>query len=161
MSGGVTRSNSSGRFSFSLPRLEDGAHALSAESDGTLSEEVTIEIDEGSSETGTLTLTPNPASPGAQIQVSLQADENTESASITFEQLLVDLRNAGGGRFTATITAPNIEGAYPVDVSISDRLGNESTASQAAILRVDGTLRDFTFFVPSRVNNLQAQLLAA
>lgn len=156
---GVTRSANTGRFSFTTPKLEDGRHTLSAESNGQLSEEIEIIIDATGAKIENLKIEPNPAGPSQNVSVELTAEQGLASISITFNGIVVDMDETrdNPGTYTAVITAPDEAGDYPVDITLTDSSGNESTKSEAALLKVDENLRTqgLTFRVPSKVTGVQ------
>ncbi|KKU79718.1 MAG: hypothetical protein UY05_C0023G0010, partial [Candidatus Peregrinibacteria bacterium GW2011_GWA2_47_7] len=143
-------------FSYTTAPLNDGEHALYAESEGEIAEEVMVTIDATPAAVNKIEVTPNPVAPGENVTITMTSDPGLESVSAIFGDVIVQLsqgRAPNDDTFTGTVTAPSATGSYPVDVLLIDAQGNESSFAEAATLAVDENLQqvDVAFHVPSRV----------
>jgi hypothetical protein len=149
---GITRAASTGRFSFTTPRLEDGVHRFSVEADNLLSQEVEVSIDATGSDIKDVSISPPHNIPaGSSVTITVRAEPGLENVSATVNGLIVDLAENAfeSGVYEVVITAPEMPGVYPVDIILLDSLGNESFFGEAASNNV-------TFFVPSKVGGVRA-----
>ncbi|MEK7529070.1 MAG: Ig-like domain-containing protein [Patescibacteria group bacterium] len=156
--------NASGIFSYTTGRLSDGEHVFFAKSQGFISSEVVITLDTRATAIHDVEITPNPAAPGGDVEISVTVDSDVQNMSLIVADTVVQLYrddDSGETKFRTSITAPASSGSYPIDIILTDAQGNDGSFSEAATLVVDESLRDITsgvtFHVPSRVTGVQAR----
>lgn len=157
---GISRASTEGIFTFTARGLTDGSHAISAEANGILSQEVVITIAASASQVEELKLIPNPAGPNTKVDVMLRSQPNLDVINVTLADTVITLapHPIDAGTYVGNFMTPPRGGNYPVDVQLVDRQGVEASYVEVATLVVDENLaRAATFRVPSRVIGIRAQ----
>lgn len=157
---GLTRASSIGLFTWTISDAVDGLHTVTVEANGILSPEVAVTVAASGAKVEEIRLTPNPAGPNAKVEVYLRSTPNLEAVSVVFSDLVVTLNPhpTDAGAYIGQITAPARSGRYPLDVQLTDRLGNEASYTEAETLIVDESLgiTEPSFRVPSKVTGARA-----
>lgn len=141
-----------GKFSVELKNLSDGEHKLRVGlTDGTgrilgFSSSLTIKIDANAPGVDEVKILPkDTVTRGASVILKVYSDMDVAEAAVIINNKIYELNKdlSEPGAYSASIPAPAAIGDYPVNVIIIDRLGNETSASAAATLKVvqDNTLR--------------------
>ena len=155
---GNVQSGADGKFTYEAKNLEDGDHAIYAESGGEISAEVVINVDATAASVEDFSVTPNPVAPGGTVGIAVRTDAGMESVSVIMSDIILQLvqeARPNDDTYKGTLTAPATAGSYPMDVLLVDQQGNEASFAAVSTLTVDESLQNFTgdlsFHVPSRV----------
>ncbi|GEM_PF-5587974 len=156
------QANSTGRFSFNTPLLQDGQHVFHATSDGVTSESITVTIDSTPARVEQFDITKTNLAPGESVEISVRSDADLTSIQATVDDFITDLEPdpQNPGIYRGTLTAPAKDAEYPINIIITDKVGNVSPASEVSKVRVDASLQPAptpSFSVPSRVQGIAAQ----
>lgn len=134
-----------GQFAFTTAAMIDGAHQIyvaQVNDTGTIissSTPVTVTIDTAAPVISKVELEPSDSvSAGSVFKVKLFTAEKLSKAAAIFQNNIYDLNDSGQGFYEAAISAPIAFGNYPIDIVITDQLGNETKMDDAAILKVGG-----------------------
>lgn len=134
-----------GQFAFTTATLTDGAHQIyvaQVNDIGTIvasSTPVTVMIDTAAPVASKVELEPSDTvSAGSVFKVKLFTGEKLSKAAALFQNNIYDLNDSGKGFYEAAISAPIAFGNYPIDIVITDQLGNETKMDDAATLKVGG-----------------------
>lgn len=134
-----------GQFAFTTPTMSNGAHQIyvaQVNDTGTIiasSAPVAVTIDTVAPVVSKVELEPSDSvSAGSVFKVKLFTAEKLSKAAAMFQNNIYDLNDSGQGFYEAAISAPIAFGNYPIDIVITDQLGNETKIDDAAMLKVGG-----------------------
>lgn len=155
------QANASGRFSYFTSALADGQHTFTVESGGVQSSPSQIIIDSTPSQTQDVRIEPQNIAPGGSFQITVRSDPDLNSIQATVGALIADLDPVANnpGLYSGTLRAPEQSGDHPINIIITDAVGNASQLTEAGILHVDSALTPqppSSFTVPSRVRGVRA-----
>lgn len=158
----TVQANTSGRFSFNTSLLTDGQHTFSAQSNGVDSTPVVITIDTTPAQVEQVDISKTTLGPGETTSITIRSDPDLNAVQLTVGELIADLERdpQNPGIYRGTITAPQKDGDYTVNIIITDQVGNVSPAIEVGKINVDASLRtgqgSATSSVPSVVNGFKA-----
>ncbi|PIQ77017.1 hypothetical protein COV82_06660 [Candidatus Peregrinibacteria bacterium CG11_big_fil_rev_8_21_14_0_20_46_8] len=163
---GQVQATSNGRYSFQTSLLTDGEHLFQAQSNGARSAEVPVTIDSTPAQIEDVNLSDDFVVPGADVQLTIRSDTDLTAVQATVGDFITDLDPDPNnpGTYVGTLVAPGREGSYAINVILTDRIGNVSSALEAGTLRVDtsaggagaGDGNTIAFNVPSKVQGVSA-----
>lgn len=127
---GDSQTDSDGFFTFEAKDLTSAAHTFYVMSDsGEVSKPVSVTIDTIPPVINSFTIIPEGNSlPGESLSVLVGSEPKLESAKVRVQGAEFDLKESSTepGKYEATVTAPDAEGTYGVDVILVDSLGNKA-----------------------------------
>ncbi len=143
---GETPVNSTGKFSFQTPSLNDGVHeiyvvqldSITREVEAT-SDTIQINIDSQGPSVDELRIDPKSGiSAGDVISVKIFSEANLSQAAIIFNSDIVELlANASDPTlYEGSVQAPATPGEYPIDIILVDELENELNLKDKAVVTV-------------------------
>lgn len=155
------QASSSGRFTYTTSLLTDGVHVFYAESNGVQSPQVSVTIDSTPSQVEQVDITKQELAPGESTNISIRSDAGLNKVQVAVSEVVTDMEEdpQNPGLYRGTITAPLLDGAYPVNVVITDSVGNVSPSIEVGTINVDSSLKgtgNVSFAVPSAVTGLRA-----
>jgi len=154
---GDTETDSDGFFSFSAENLISGSHTFYVLSEsGDVSKSVTIQIDTLPPVLNAFTISPDGnVAPGTALQIKLQTEPGLEQVKVRMQGIEVPVvESADAGTYTATVSAPAVDGSFPVDIILVDRLSNKAEILNKAVVSVI-SVSDIT--PPPTVLNLEGE----
>ncbi|MFA5830077.1 MAG: Ig-like domain-containing protein [Candidatus Gracilibacteria bacterium] len=146
---GTVQADNTGKFTYQTIPLIDGAHkfyVVALDQNQTIqgtSDPVQITIDTTPPTVDQITLTPaDNVKPGQAISLDVLSEENLSQSAAVFNSDIISLNPSldKPGHYIASIQAPNVAGAYPVDVILVDQLGNEGSYKGKAQVTVTETV---------------------
>ena len=137
---GDSETDSDGFFSYQAQGLTSGSHTFYVMSEaGDVSASVTIQIDTIPPVLNSFEISPDGAvKPGEQITVTAQSEPNLDSVKVRLQGAESILAQSGdqAGTYTATITAPAIEGSFPLDLILVDKMSNKTELLNKVMVQV-------------------------
>ena len=137
---GDTDTDSDGFFSYEAKNLDNGPHRFYVMTDDSkVSKSVNITIDTIAPVINSINSdAEGPVLPGTQITVTVQSEPNLDSAKIRLQGGDQSMAESASqpGTYTATITAPEKDGNFPVDIALTDALGNKGEYANKITLTV-------------------------
>lgn len=127
---GDTQTDSDGFFTFEAKDLESASHTFYVMSDnGEVSKPVSVLIDTIAPVLNAFEIFPEGNSlPGEQLSVTVRSESKLETAKLRLQGGEVELKESASepGKYEATLTTPDADGSYGVDVILADALGNKA-----------------------------------
>jgi len=128
-----------GFFSFETKNLENGPHSFYVMSDkGEVSNTVAVTIDTLPPVINALTISPDgSANPGQSLTVTVQSEPNLEAATVRVQGVETSLTpGTDAGTYQTSLTAPASAGRFPLDVILTDALGNKAELLNQRMIQV-------------------------
>lgn len=157
------QANSSGRFSYLTSLLTDGQHTFHAESNSVQSTPVVVTIDSTPAQVEQVEIAKKILAPGETTEITVRTDPDVSSIQATVADFITDLKPDENqpGMYRGTLTAPQQNGEYTVNVIITDKVGNPSPTTEVGKIKVDSSLKQTgdttaSFAVPSTVTGVKA-----
>ncbi|MBU0578212.1 Ig-like domain-containing protein [Patescibacteria group bacterium] len=137
---GESETDSDGFFSYQAQNLTSGSHTFYVMSDsGYVSRSITIQVDTIPPVLNYFDISPDGiVAPGTALTITAQSEPNLEEVKIRIQGALEVLPQSGSqpGTYTATVTAPVIDGSYSIDVILIDSLANKSELLNQTVVQV-------------------------
>lgn len=145
---GVTEADTKGKYSFPTTPLASGEHVFVAvlldENSEVLSESdpVTITIDTTPPNMDQFSVSVSESPAGSSVPVTVNSEENLSSAKVSVSGQNFELQADPSSKTTykGTIQAPATPGAYDINVTLADALGNEASYTASTKLTVTDAL---------------------
>jgi hypothetical protein len=137
---GDSETDSDGFFSYQAQGLTSGSHVFYMMSEtGDVSPSVTVQIDTIPPVLNRFEVSPDGVvKPGDQITVTAQSEPNLDSVKVRLQGAEQILSPAGDqpGTYTATMAAPAIEGSFPLDLILVDKMSNKTELLNQVMVQV-------------------------
>ncbi|MBI5754825.1 Ig-like domain-containing protein, partial [Candidatus Peregrinibacteria bacterium] len=130
---GETIADSNGKFYFTLKNLDSGQHdiyaAISSAQNGTLetSKTVAITVDDSAPNIDEVKIVPEGnQKPGETFEIRVYTESSLKSVAAVLDAQLVELSEdiSQKGLYVGELFAPQKVGEYPLDIILTDELGN-------------------------------------
>ena len=127
---GDSETDSDGFFTFQAKNLSPGGHSFYVMSEsGQVSKSVSVTVDTLPPTLNSMTIAPSGVvTPGQSLKIAVNSEPNLDEVQVRIQGVQRDLVPEPGqpGAYAATINAPSIAGSFPVDVILTDDLGNKA-----------------------------------
>lgn len=136
---GDSQTDGDGFFSFDARGLESGEHSFYIMSNqGDISPAVRVLIDTLPPVLRSFHIAPEGAvAPGTALSVTLQSEPDLDGAFLRLQGMETPLaRGFDPGTYEGTLTAPAVPGNFPVDVILTDPLGNKAQLLNQGMIQV-------------------------
>ena len=137
---GDSETDSDGFFSYQAQNMQSGSHTFYVMSEaGDISPSVSILIDTVPPVLDSFEIDPEGiVTPGSSLTVTIQSEPNLESANLRVQGVEEPLSPVGNqpGAYTATVAAPVVDGSYPIDVILLDKLANKTEIQNKTVIQV-------------------------
>lgn len=153
---GETEVDGDGMFTFTATNLSDGLHAIYAKGSEDVSNTINITIDSTPPMVDSFEIKPDgELETGATYSVKVMSEPNLRKSQIRIngvpEQLVESSQNKG--TYETTLIAPDVGGDYPIDILLTDTLGNKGEYLNKGILKV----KKIEIPKPPKVTGLRAK----
>jgi hypothetical protein len=154
----VAQTDSDGFFTYDVKNLDSSTHTFYVMStdDKEVSKPVAVTIDTVPPALSSFEMNPQGAvKPGETILVTVRSEPKLESAKVRLQGSEIALTESGTelGKYEGSVAAPDAEGSYPVDVVLTDVLGNKADLTAKGTL----TIQKPAVVLPPKVEGLQAE----
>jgi len=138
--GDSAETDSDGFFTYQAQNMQSGSHTFYAMSEaGDISPSISILIDTVPPVLNSFEIDPEGnVTPGTQLTVTIQSEPNLEEAKVRVQGAEEILSPVGDqpGTYTAVIAAPVVDGSYPIDVILVDKLSNKTEIQNKTTVQV-------------------------
>ena len=156
---GDSETDEDGFFTYNAQNISTGTHIFYVMSEsGDVSPSVTVTVDTLPPPLNDFSIEPEgDVLPGMALKIRVQSEPNLEEVSVRLQGVEEPLPENSGqpGTYSATVAAPMIEGDYPIDVLLIDKLANKSEFRNKASIRVSGP--DLVY--PPKVEGLEGEAM--
>ncbi len=153
---GETEVDNDGMFTFTTPNLSNGLHSIYAKGIQDVSNTINITIDSIPPVIDSFAITPEGTlETNSTYTITIRSEPNLRKSQARInglpEQLIESSQEKG--KYEATLIAPQVGGDYPIDILLTDDLGNQGEYLNRGILKVNKAADP----LPSKVTGLRAQ----
>ncbi|PIZ74074.1 hypothetical protein COY07_01175 [Candidatus Peregrinibacteria bacterium CG_4_10_14_0_2_um_filter_43_11] len=135
---GDSETDEDGFFSFDAKNLENGSHVFYVMSEGgEVSNSVHVAIDTVPPVLSLLSVYPDGVvKPGDPLSITVQSEPDLDEVKVRLQGIEAALLASDiPGTYTATVAAPALEGTFPLDVILVDKLSNKAELSGQATVQ--------------------------
>jgi len=137
---GDAETDADGFFSFQAQNLLSGSHMFYVMSDkGDVSSQINVTIDTLPPVLNYFEVSPEgTVAPGTSLTITVQSEPNLEEVKARLQgaEEMLPPSASQPGTYTATIAAPVVEGSYPIDIILVDRLANKAEMAAKGMVAV-------------------------
>lgn len=150
--------NSSGRFAYTTPLLNDGQHTFHVGSSGVQSTPVVVTIDTTPAQISEVNIEKQQLGPGETTEITIRSDADVSTIQVTVGEMIIDLTpdSQNAGLYRGILTAPAQDGEYPINAIVTDKQANVAPAKEVGKLQVSSDFGSVTgsFSAPSKVQTI-------